>query len=128
MFLTDTVDAADGESTCKSESIMDRLANLILEERPNSVSTLSHPLPAWPTNPPDTLQHPDSPPLELAHMYKGKRRPVLATTYKLTTIQTLCPFLLKASALAYEGVYQASKGVDWEFVEGTLEDEIFRAV
>lgn len=61
-------------------------------------------------------------------MYKGKRRPVLATTYKLTTIQTLCPFLLKASALAYEGVYQASKGVDWEFVEGTLEDEIFRGV
>lgn len=33
MFLTDTVEAAEGESVSKSESILDRLASLILEER-----------------------------------------------------------------------------------------------
>lgn len=31
MFLTDTVDAADGEAFSRSESILDRLANVILE-------------------------------------------------------------------------------------------------
>lgn len=132
MFLTDTANAADGESTSKSESILDRLANLILEERPNtSVSPLPYPLPTlrFPlTTQPIPLQNPDFPPLILEHIHNGRRRPVLATTYKLTSIQTLSPFLLKASALAYESVYQASKGVDWEFVEGALENEIFRAV
>lgn len=34
MFLTDTVDAADGETLSRSESILDRLAKLILETGP----------------------------------------------------------------------------------------------
>lgn len=35
MFLTDTVDAADGESFSQSPSILDRLADLILETGPS---------------------------------------------------------------------------------------------
>jgi hypothetical protein len=73
-------------------------------------------------------QNADEPPFSLDHIHAHLRRPVLAGTYQLTSIQTLCPFLVKASALAYEGVYQASRGVDWEYVEGALEDEIFRTV
>jgi hypothetical protein len=34
MFLTDTVDAGDGDTLSRSESILDRLANLILETGP----------------------------------------------------------------------------------------------
>ncbi|KAJ9093061.1 hypothetical protein QFC21_006554 [Naganishia friedmannii] len=115
MFLTDTADAIYSGSSTNSESILDRLAQLILETRPSLENDAS--------TSPITIQD---------HIHEGKRRPVLATlNNKIHSIRTLEPFFLRASTLAYEGVYQAAgsgTGVDWEYIERALDEEIFRGV
>ncbi|KAJ9112078.1 hypothetical protein QFC22_006377 [Naganishia vaughanmartiniae] len=64
--------------------------------------------------------------LQLEDFQIGKRRPVLASlNSKIQSIRTLEPFFLRASTLAYEGIYQAV-AVDWEYIEQALDDEIFR--
>ncbi|KAJ9091457.1 hypothetical protein QFC19_009100 [Naganishia cerealis] len=109
MFLTDTADAIYSESRANSESILDRLAGLILGTKP------------------DTERNLETPSLvDMEHVYMGRRRPVLATISKIQSIQDLAPFFVKASTLAYEGVYEGSS-VDWEYIEQTLDDEIFCA-
>lgn len=103
MFVTDTVDAIYPPVGWSPEAITDCLAESL---GPRLTAT------------PD----PDSETGTAA-----ARRPRLANVKRINTIADLGSFLATASVVAYENVYQGLQ-VDWNFVDASLESEIFESV
>ncbi len=105
MFVTDTVDASYPPDDWTPESIVDRLADLISDHRRRLTTS------------PMERQ-------EAQIFLPDLRRPLLAQTTSIKSVDELEDFVSHASIVAYEATYKRLD-IDWSFIEAKLEQEIF---
>ncbi|CAD6893213.1 unnamed protein product [Tilletia laevis] len=147
LFVTDTADVMYPPAEWVAESIMDRVAAVVNERRPNRSSRFiksnnnsprpgsSHRMsaapaaaepeqrPLWQSSAPETplyagFQMQSSP-------HRTLRKPLLGDVRELESLDGLVPFFNSVSLAAYEGQVGAVGGVDWEAVERGLAEDMF---
>ncbi|KAI0348103.1 hypothetical protein BDW22DRAFT_1350250 [Trametopsis cervina] len=109
IFITDTVDAIFPPDRWIPIALLDRLAEVVVQQPSEGAAAHAHHAPV------------DTPLLDQRPM----RRPLLQMVRSIDSIRDLGPFFSQASITSYESVYSSGGVVDWVAVEDGLYQDMF---
>jgi hypothetical protein len=125
LFITDTVDVVYPPSDWTPDSILDRMASLLLKKKNGKTSK---------SGVKDALQYDDTKAngsgddinVAAADLVNSKRKPQLTGLGStITKIEELQPFFAHVSLNAFEQTYDCGENIDWKAVEQSVEADLF---